>query len=110
MSQAVDQLASVVHVLASQAESRLMKALSAQADGAPLPAEDSPASADPASGRQEIAEIQQSLSSLRDAILRHDSAGLRALDQGPAVVAPLAPPPDRGRAWANGQQTARCAK
>ncbi len=42
--------------------------------------------------RREIADIQQSLSALRDAILRHDSAGLKALDQGSAVVVAPVPP------------------
>ncbi len=92
VNQAVDELASAVHVLASRTESRLMKALNAQANGAPPPAEDGLATADPADGRQEIAEIQQSLSSLRDAILRHDSDGLKVLDQGPAIVRASAPP------------------
>jgi hypothetical protein len=92
VNQAVDQLASAVHVLASQVESRLMKALSAHVGGVPPPAEGAPANADPANGQQEIAELQESLSSLREAILRHDSAGLKALDQGPAVVVPSLPP------------------
>jgi hypothetical protein len=85
-------LAFTVQVLASRAESRLMKALNDQAGGAPPPAEDGLATADPADRRQQIAEIQQSLSSLRDAILRHDSDGLEALDQGPAMVVASAPP------------------
>ena len=92
VNQAMDQLASTVHVLASRAESRLIKALNAQANGAPPPAEDGLATADPAKGRQEIAEIRQSLSSLRDAILRHDSDGLKVLDQGPTMVVASAPP------------------
>ena len=92
VNQAMDQLASTVHVLASRAESRLIKALNAQANGAPPPAEDGLATADPAKGRQEIAEIRQSLSSLRDAILRHDSDGLKVLDHGPTMVVASAPP------------------
>ncbi len=55
------------------------------------PGKDIAIALDPALGRQEIAEIRQSLSSLRDAILRHDSAGLKALDQGPTVVVPSSP-------------------
>jgi hypothetical protein len=93
VNQAVDQLASAVHAFASRAESRLLNAFSAQTDGAASPAEDSLADVRPASGRETIAEIQQSINSLRDAILRHDSAELKALDQGPAVVVPSAPPP-----------------
>jgi GTP-binding protein EngB required for normal cell division len=93
VNQAVDRLASVVRVRARQAESRLIMALTGRAGGAAPPAEDSLRDAAPASGREEIAEIQQSLSSLRDAILRHDAAGLKALDQGPAVVVASPPTP-----------------
>ncbi len=92
VNQAVDQLASAVDALASRAESRLLKAWSVPADGASPPAEDGLISADPASRRREIADIQESLSSLRDTILRYDSAGLKALDQGPAIVVTAASP------------------
>jgi hypothetical protein len=46
-----------------------------------------------ASARQEIAEIQQLIGSLRDTILRHDSAGLRVLGQTPVVVPSASPRP-----------------
>jgi len=97
VNQAVDQLASAAHVRAGQAESRLMKALTGQTDGTAPSADGTRADADPVRERKEIAEIQESLSSLRDAILRHDSAELKALDQGPAVVVPSAPPPTEAR-------------
>ncbi len=90
VNQAVDELASAVHVLASRVESRLTKALSEKLREAP-PGASGAANAGMANGRQEIAEIEQSLSSLRNAILRQDSAGLKALDQRPVVV-PVALP------------------
>jgi len=92
VNKAVDELASAVDALASRAESRLTKAWSAQGAGAAAPTGDGLAKTDPASRRQEIAEIQESLNSLRDTILRHDSVALKALDQGPAVVTPAASP------------------
>jgi len=93
MNQAVDELASAVDGLASRAESCLTKAWSAQAAGVGAPGGNGLVKTDPASRRQEIAEIQESLNSLRDTILRHDSAALKALDQGPAVVVPAASAP-----------------
>jgi tRNA U34 5-carboxymethylaminomethyl modifying GTPase MnmE/TrmE len=93
VNHAVEQLATAVDALANQAESRLMKAFNAQADGTSSSAGDGLAKTDPASRRQEIAEIQESLNALRDTILRHDSAALKALDQGPAVAVPTVSPP-----------------
>lgn len=95
VNQAVDQLASAVQDLAGRTESRLLTAISSQACKAAWPADHSSADVCPASGRERIVEIQQSISSLRDAILRHDPAEQLpgALDLGPAAVVPSAPSP-----------------
>ena len=78
---------------ASRAESRLLNALNSQTDAGASPAEDRVADVRQASGCETIMEIQQEIVSLRDAILRHDSAGLKAQEQRPVVVVPSPPPP-----------------
>ena len=93
MDKAVDRLASAVQVRARQVESRLITALTGRTGRAAPLAEGASPDADLLTRWQETTAILESLSSLRDAILRHDAARLKVLHVRPDVV--VASPPTR---------------
>ena len=93
VDKAVDRLASAVQVRARQVESRLITALTGRTGRAAPLAEGASPDADLLTRWQETTAILESLSSLRDAILRHDAARLKVLHQRPDVV--VASPPTR---------------